>query len=107
MALLIGMGDADAPQGRRAQGVTAFSGGCAFALWVLIETGGSAGCTADDWFGHVARHMAQRAAFNAIDIWTWATGLVQPIPFIGRIVGFVAPQASVTNLGNYVPGTYL
>ncbi|MEQ1578885.1 MAG: hypothetical protein ABL894_14710, partial [Hyphomicrobium sp.] len=94
-------------RGRRALGVVAFAGGCGLALSALIEAGSSGGCFPDEWVGHAARQMAERIAFNAIDPRTWLTGLVQPVPFIGRVVGSLAPESSVMNLGNYVPGTYL
>ncbi|MEQ1615622.1 MAG: hypothetical protein ABL904_22940, partial [Hyphomicrobiaceae bacterium] len=99
--------DVGVSRGRRALGVVAFAGGCGLALAAMIEAGRSGGCSPDEWVGHVARQLAERVAFNAIDPRTWLTGLVQPVPFIGRIVGVVAQEPSLTNLGNYVPGTYL
>jgi uncharacterized protein len=109
VALLIGMGavDGGGSRGRRALGVVAFAAGGGLTLAALIEAGRSGGCAPDEWVGYVARQMAERAAFNAIDVRTWLTGVFQPIPFIGRLTGFVAPEPSMTNLGNYVPGTYL
>jgi hypothetical protein len=107
--LLIGWPPAncEATSRQRMFAMLSFVCGCGGALAVLIEVGRHIGCPPDSWIGHVARQMAERAAFNAIDLPTWLTGIIRPVPFLGPLATLLAPEASLTKLGKDAPGTFV
>jgi hypothetical protein len=104
---LVGNGISPAPAGRRLPpmlGLLAGLSGAAAALMLLCH---QAGYPAQHWPGYVATQLTERVAFNAINLQTWLTGLLHPVPFLGRTTVLFAPELSLRQLGNYAPGSFI
>jgi hypothetical protein len=60
-----------------------------------------------DWAAYLATNMAERVAFNDIDRPTWLAGMLLPVPFLGQFASVIAPEKSILQLSNYVPGAFV
>lgn len=91
----------------RALWATAFACGCAITVGSQMWVAQALGYPLEQGASQVANQLAQRVAFNAIDVPTWLTGLFQPLPIIGRAATWIASEADLRKLGYDVPGAFV
>lgn len=97
------------PSVARGCGLPMFAFTCGFGstLLALAALSGNVDYPPEQWTGQLAGNLAERVAFNAINPPTWLTGLLQPVPFLGRLAHLIAPEASLLQLSNYIPGAFV
>ena len=61
-----------------------------------------------EWaFRLVAQHLAERAAFQSMDVLSWTASLFLPIPFLSGPIKLIFPETTIDQLGSYRLGTYV
>lgn len=93
---------------RRSPALSAYLlSGCVAALAGLLTVANEMHYEVDAIWRHMAWHLAERVAFNQLDISSWWCGLLLPIPIVGGLASGIFPESIVASFGYYVPGTYV
>lgn len=102
-------GVAAAKQGERSRvGFAAFVlAGCAAGVIPLLILAQQLGYDLGAIERHMSWHLAERVAFNQLDVVSWWAGLVIPIPLSDPVVSVLFPNEITSRFGYYVPGTYV